>query len=367
MSEGSKCVVASAEHNKVGPNYFGFYVCEVAELLSQDKDFLPCSSQASELSARTGGQVRDGDKIKHGCDGKEAKSSSSSGSLFSNGIGAGISDFKNERLKALLRQSVTSLTQEVDEMLDPVLAIRQIQAHLRYKKHQSRNSNGESDGCAGQFPCKKRKMSSPNASHISCGSSREGSAFECVDGASSEKGKSNIVKSCAHCHTTETLRWRTGPEGHKSLCDACGIRLEKQREPLFCSNTGAEKENGEVNDDLKILLENDCSLVEERVKKYSDELSGTLGLMEQQLEELLDTVMCQCRPMTRREKQQLQKMIQKLPPKNLERAVEIIQRGKLPEIHSDEIHVNLEKEDNATLWRLYYYVEAVEKARKLSR
>lgn len=48
--------------------------------------------------------------------------------------------------------------------------------------------------------------------------------------------------------------------------------------------------------------------------------------------------------MTRREKQQLQKMIQKLPPKNLERAVEIIQRGKLPEIHSDEIHVNLEKE-----------------------
>lgn len=116
MSEGSKCVVASAEHNKVGPNYFGFYVREVAELLSQDKDFLPCSSQASELSARTGGQVRDGDKIKHGCDGKEAKSSSSSGSLFSNGIGAGISDFKNERLKALLRQSVTSLTQEVDEV-----------------------------------------------------------------------------------------------------------------------------------------------------------------------------------------------------------------------------------------------------------
>lgn len=48
--------------------------------------------------------------------------------------------------------------------------------------------------------------------------------------------------------------------------------------------------------------------------------------------------------MTRREKQQLQKMIGKLPPQNLERAVEIIQRGKPPEEHSDEIHVNLEKE-----------------------
>lgn len=40
----------------------------------------------------------------------------------------------------------------------------------------------------------------------------------------------------------------------------------------------------------------------------------------------------------------LQKMIQKLPPKNLERAVEIIQRGKLSETHVDEVHVNLEKE-----------------------
>lgn len=116
MSEGSKNLVASAEQNKVGPNYFGFYVCEVAELLSRDKDFLPCSSEASELSARTGGEVRNRDKIKHACDGKEAKSSTSSGSLFSNGIGAGISDFKNERLKALLRQSVTSLTAEVDEV-----------------------------------------------------------------------------------------------------------------------------------------------------------------------------------------------------------------------------------------------------------
>ena len=63
--------------------------------------------------------------------------------------------------------------------------------------------------------------------------------------------------------------------------------------------------------------------------------------------------------MTRREKQQLQKMIQKLPPKNLERAVEIIQRGKPPEIHSDEIHVNLEKEvsKNHQVMIAYIYIE----------
>ena len=32
----------------------------------------------------------------------------------------------------------------------------------------------------------------------------------------------------------------------------------------------------QMNDDMKILLENDCTLVEERVKKHSDELSGTV-------------------------------------------------------------------------------------------
>lgn len=99
------------------------------------------------------------------------------------------------------------------------------------------------------------------------------------------------------------------------------------------------------------------------------------------------------RPMTLVEKQQLRKLIQALPPKNLDRVVEIIQRSKPAEKEScDEIHVDLEKEvenlrhlclfcsyeiitlllnslpfqSNATLWRLYYYVEAFERTRNSS-
>lgn len=49
--------------------------------------------------------------------------------------------------------------------------------------------------------------------------------------------------------------------------------------------------------------------------------------------------------MTLVEKQQLQKMIQELPPRNLERVVEIIRRNKPIDRYSrDEIHVDLEKE-----------------------
>lgn len=53
------------------------------------------------------------------------------------------------------------------------------------------------------------------------------------------------------------------------------------------------------------------------------------------------------RPMTLIEKQQLRKLIQKLPVKNLDRVVQIIQHSKIAKTQSrDEIFVNLEKEVN---------------------
>ncbi|KAK8593019.1 hypothetical protein V6N12_045108 [Hibiscus sabdariffa] len=125
----------------------------------------------------------------------------------------------------------------------------------------------------------------------------------------------------------------------------------------------------EEEDDLEFLLKNNNQLlVEETMKKYSDELSSTLVHMEQKLDETLNAIMSKCRPMTRTEKRQLQKMIQKLPNENLARVVEIIQRGRpTGNTCGEEIFVDLEKEGNVTLWRLYYYVEAVEKAKMLAQ
>jgi hypothetical protein len=63
--------------------------------------------------------------------------------------------------------------------------------------------------------------------------------------------------------------------------------------------------------------------------------------------------------MTLTEKQQLRKLIQNLPPKNLDRVVEIIQHGKLTEAQSrDEFVVDLEKEVNKNVHILYgFYLE----------
>lgn len=108
MSEATKDLVGSSEHDKIGPDFFGYYTRLVTELLSQEEDFPPFASQSSDLSQRRSGDVRGKDVIEH--------SYGTSGSLFGNSIGTGLSDFKKERLKSLLRQGVNFLSPEVDEV-----------------------------------------------------------------------------------------------------------------------------------------------------------------------------------------------------------------------------------------------------------
>lgn len=375
MSEASRSLVASDEDNKLGPNFFSFYIREVADLLLQDADLVSFTTQNSDISR----EGRDISLTGRHSNGTQANIFKSSDSLFSDGVGSGLSDFRKERLKRLLRQSVLILSQEVDEMLEPVVATRELRFHLSDKRPRSSYSRAVSDGDAGISPCKKLKMSPSSstgiavpASQISHRSSKEGSdSDDMYCRTSFKKGNSDFIKECSRCHTTKTNAWIPDTEGTGSLCNACGIKLKKEKMSLSTKNEERESllgshvaGNDNRVDDLQFLLECDRSQVEEKMKKYSDELSATLGNMEEQLELFLDTIMGRSRTMTLVEKQKLQNLIHNLPPQNLDRVVEIIQRGKSTNVRShNEIHVDLEKEDNITLWRLYYYVKAVEKAR----
>lgn len=113
-------------------------------------------------------------------------------------------------------------------------------------------------------------------------------------------------------------------------------------------------------------LQGKDEICHEDVEKYTFHLLKKLDKMEENLEDYLNVVMSKCRPMTRIEKHRLGKTIRKLPEKALDRAVEILQPSNfsakdLPE----KIFVDLEKQDNVKLWRLYYYVELVVQASKL--
>ncbi|XP_038893520.1 uncharacterized protein LOC120082425 isoform X1 [Benincasa hispida] len=131
-----------------------------------------------------------------------------------------------------------------------------------------------------------------------------------------------------------------------------------------CSNLGCTLV---IDDELQFFLENNGEQIEDIVTELSNDLSGALGHMEQQLEEILDSVLSNCRPMTLKEREQLQKLVQELPSENLGRVAEIVIQHSTDETDlSDGIHIDLDKENNTTLWRLYYYVKAVEKAKKLA-
>lgn len=43
---------------------------------------------------------------------------------------------------------------------------------------------------------------------------------------------------CVHCHSTETPLWRTGPDGPKTLCNACGVRFKKGKLVLYKDDAG---------------------------------------------------------------------------------------------------------------------------------
>ncbi|KAJ0237812.1 GATA transcription factor 11 [Hirschfeldia incana] len=45
----------------------------------------------------------------------------------------------------------------------------------------------------------------------------------------SSNSDDEIVWKCTHCETTKTPQWREGPNGPKTLCNACGVRFRSGR------------------------------------------------------------------------------------------------------------------------------------------
>lgn len=63
------------------------------------------------------------------------------------------------------------------------------------------------------------------------------------------------VRKCLQCNTTHTPEWRRGPDGPRTLCNACGLRwsrnkkkknkkVESKDDHLFTKFTICKKNNG---------------------------------------------------------------------------------------------------------------------------
>lgn len=293
MLEDSADLEVQGQQSRTRPDLVSFYKCQIVDLLTQDENFPRLSSSTKEA-------VKASADISN--NGKGKNNFSSNTSLFSNSIGNVMPDFKRELLKTSLRQSVKALTQEVDEVFDPVIRIRQVMSCVKSKRKENSSGKAPILGNSPTMHSKKLKTS--------CSNARE------------------------------------------------GLLVDESRD--------AEKET-DVDENLKLLLESEDFLVEEIMTKQSDDLYVMLNHLDDQLEELLYAVVSKCRLMTRPEKQHLRKLIEKLPARNLDRIVEILYHGKSSKTVSlDTIFVDLDEQENSTLWRLYFYVKAAENARKLS-
>ncbi|KAM0932695.1 putative transcription factor C2C2-GATA family [Dioscorea sansibarensis] len=47
-----------------------------------------------------------------------------------------------------------------------------------------------------------------------------------------------VIRMCSDCKTSKTPLWRSGPQGPKSLCNACGIRQRKARRAIAAAALG---------------------------------------------------------------------------------------------------------------------------------
>ncbi|KAL8471190.1 hypothetical protein ACS0TY_028134 [Phlomoides rotata] len=290
----------SGENTILGPDYFSFYKDEAKSLLSQDDGLLPYAHHASSSAGKLHGVVRQKDLTENSCQTKE-RNNFGSASLFSDEIGDVLSESKKERLKSLLRQSVITLTKEVDEMVNPVLSVCRIRSCLRSKER--------------------------------------------------------LLKSDASTHKADKLKH---PNGKIKASSGCTSKGKARNAKNVSSGIEGVEEDLELDDDLHFILENDSNKVEELLKSHTNEVSATLNHMGQNLEEFLNIVMTTCRAMTIAEKQQLRKLIQNLPSKNLDRVADIVQFNKPPEQNSsNKLRVDLNELDNVTLWRLYFYVSSI--------
>ncbi|KAL5717999.1 hypothetical protein ACHQM5_010945 [Ranunculus cassubicifolius] len=297
--------------SEVGPDLFAYYTREIEELFSQ-KDHVPSVSPRPVTSAGTLAIFEDSGSGDSNSKANELPGTRLAKKLFCNGVGDSLSVLKEERVKASLKQSVKAFGKKTNETLKSVLDVIKTKKQLVAKECVTKTSS-PTNSMSNQSPCKKQKISSSLSSA----------------GVAIQSG------------TPGTF---SGKEVIKSLRSLVDI------------------DESVISDEK--LMENADFLL----KTSSDELHEKMENMEQQLENYLNVITSNCRKMTIEEKVELRNLIEKLPTKNLDRVVDIIlQRRKLPEGEAGNVlHVDLENEDNVTLWRLYYYVEAVERAKHLA-
>jgi len=92
-------------------------------------------------------------------------------------------------------------------------------ASIVYQNGSTSSESSEQAGGAESLFTNTNKFSKTKTSHVT---SKKKGAVQ-VDHPGIQ------VRKCSHCATQKTPQWRAGPEGPKTLCNACGVRFKSGR------------------------------------------------------------------------------------------------------------------------------------------
>jgi len=368
--------------SNAGPDIVGYLKFKISEIINQPRSPTihksengmvsePNCGNLSEETKKNGGDYRQNQHIlENGCSSARIKR------LFEGGVGVGLAETQKERLKNYLKESVAIMNTEVDEVTQQILQVSHMRTILKRKRSRAVISSKNDETEKGSKKQRMLFLARLEAAHrrsmadilrqfgsilkqvikrpMDLGSIRD--RMEAKDGS----GYSNvreIYEDVRLVFRNAMTYNKPGTEVYmmaKALLEKFEEKWRSILEPKLIELEEKREEQGSID---IAGLDSEVAL-----QKYSDEVFEKLKNIEQQLEEFLGAATSNTRPMST-EKKELVLRIQHLPSGGLNRIVEIIaQRNHSYDISAEEVRVDLDNEDPATLWRLYIYLQTVANA-----
>ncbi|ORX58554.1 hypothetical protein BCR36DRAFT_366772 [Piromyces finnis] len=160
----------------------------------------------------------------------------------------------------------------------------------------------------------------------------------------SKENSYDIKRVCEYCGDTDTPMWRRGPNGKGTLCNKCGVKWKGGK--IYQGEEIPIKMKNRINPPLKKERK-----TKTKAKGKNKEIGRGAKSKQPKVAEI-----------TYNQKKELSEMINYLSEEKISGVVDII-RSSIPDIKDsqEEIELDIETIDPATLYKLYNYVKKVSK------
>jgi len=169
----------------------------------------------------------------------------------------------------------------------------------------------------------------------------------------SQENSYDIKRVCEYCGDTDTPMWRRGPNGKGTLCNKCGVKWKGGK--IYQGEEIPMKRNKNItNEPVNSPVIPPPPKKERKRTKTKDKKKETTKINKSKQQKVTE--------ITYNQKKELSEMINYLSEEKISGVVDII-KSSIPDIKDtqEEIELDIETINPATLYKLYNYVKKVSK------